>query len=601
MIKFCLIPLFFSLALLANAQKPWDPATYPDDKGFEERREILVEGLATGSLQKWRQGYFSGGDPGKFLPGHAMAKLLLDPKDAEAFKYMNDDRSYREHYHFAALNWARFYPLFGETVLTEETRRKFIAEQKKSNYTQKGGTENHRTMWWSSAGVLPHYTGVGTNHVSKGETLRKSKALLHGYVKNLYMVGQGEWDSSTYHTYTVNGLLNLYDFSKDPEVKLLAQAGLDILIAAYALKYTDGVFTGPNQRGYASVPYRADTDQTGYLWWGGNQDLTPTDTRNFRSTVGPITSTWRPGRVLHNLAKKNLPELPVEQRNSKANYWHGWSPKPEAGNSHETVYLAPKFTMGSLWDAHASQHTRFQIAVSSSEGAVTFTGGHPRKSDHLSKRIGVGYADGTGRYVQSAQSGPVYLCMVKAPDNEPEEYAYFTIPETFAKKGINTIGDWKVFDVEGVQVAVRPFFGEMTKGETKPDKKGNVQPILKAHGHQTGFLVWVLEDDSRLASKLSSVRLDASDYVEDGFVSVNIPGVTQMEATFVPGPGGYHHGTTPAQVKIDGEEIELSDWDIYSGPFVTQTPGVLTVSDGKEAFRIDFTGDLPVYSEVSAP
>lgn len=41
-----------------------------------------------------------------------------------------------------------------------------------------------------------------------------------------------------------------------------------------------------------------------------------------------------------------------------------------------------------------------------------------------------------------------------------------------------------------------------------------------------------------------------------------------------------------------------SEWPIYGGPFLQQTPGGVTVSGGRNAFRIDFTGALPVYSEV---
>ena len=70
------------------------------------RAKRIRSGLAKEDLQRWRTGYFAGGDPGKYLPGAAMARLIEDPNDAEARRYMNDDRSYKEQYHFAAVNWA---------------------------------------------------------------------------------------------------------------------------------------------------------------------------------------------------------------------------------------------------------------------------------------------------------------------------------------------------------------------------------------------------------------------------------------------------------------------------------------------------------------
>lgn len=577
------------------SEKPWAPASYPDAQGFEARRQVILEGVADGGLGKWRRGYFKGGDPGKYLPGHAMAKLLLDRDRDEVETYMNDHRSYKEHYHFAAVNWARFWPLFGEDILTEDTRRKFVERQKGYNYLTPGGTENHKTQWWTSANVLPHFTGAGTNHLSKEETLERGKEVLRDYVKGLFMAGQGEWDSSTYLMFDVNGLLNIYDFSPDEESRLLARAALDYLIAAYALKYTDGVYTAPNQRGFASAPYKSISDQTGYLWWGGHKELTPDDTRAFRYTLHPATSDWKPGRVVTNIARRHLEGLPVEQRNSKANYWHGQGIEPRAGASHETVYLHPAFTLGSLWNRHNSQHTRFMITVPSPEGGVVFTGGHPRKSDHNGKKIGIGFQDGTGRFVQSAQSGPVYLCMVRAPDEEEHDYAYFTVPEGYDEP--RDVGAWKVFKVEDVHVAVRALRGDIAVGTTPPDKRGHTRPLLKMPGKNTGFVVWVLADGEDPARQLASVTVDATSFEEEGVVRVDVPEVTTLSATFNPDPQGDNHGRRAAEVVIDGERVDLDTWDIYGGPFLKQTPGEVTISDGRESFTIDFTGEQPVYRE----
>jgi hypothetical protein len=39
---------------------------------------------------------------------------------------------------------------------------------------------------------------------------------------------------------------------------------------------------------------------------------------------------------------------------------------------------------------------------------------------------------------------------------------------------------------------------------------------------------------------------------------------------------------------------------IYSGPFVKLANSVLEISDGKEGYAVDFSGDLPVYQNLSA-
>ena len=247
------------------------PATYPDEDGFQRRTQLVLVGLVLQDLSTYRRGYFSGGDPGKYVPGYVMARLLRDPA-ADAVSYMNDERSFREHYHFAAINWARYLPLFGDT-LSDDTQQKLAdAAFRFDAYLTGGGTENHKTMWMTSANVLPHYLagGRGLAHRSKDAALAEARGQLERYVRGLYAAGAGEWDSPTYLMFTLHGLLNIYDFSPDEQTRAIAKAGLDWCAAYYALKYTGGLFAPPNQRGYYDQPFDSIADQTGYLWWGGD-------------------------------------------------------------------------------------------------------------------------------------------------------------------------------------------------------------------------------------------------------------------------------------------------------------------------------------------
>lgn len=409
----------------AEAAPASSPLTYPDEEGFQKRRQIVLEGVADNDLGSWRRGYFSGGDPGKYLPGHAMAKLLLGQDDPNIKKLYNDNRSVKEHYHFAAHNWGRFLPLFGEEILTEE-KLKELAENaaKYTAYHSGGGTENHVTQWRTQLPVLPHYLegdrGIGRK--SHEQILREGKQWLRGYVKGIYAGGNGEWDSSTYIIYTMNGLMNIYDFAQDEETRLIAKAGLDWFSTAYALKYRDGIFTAPLQRGFADSPHGTNTDQHGFLWFSSNASITAQDTRGWRYTLHPMTSGYRPNVVITNIAKKNLPNLPAEFHNSKPNYW-GTTGGPRPNNYREVVYVGKTFNMGSLLNGHGSQISRFSIVVATDAGGVAFSGGHPRKSDHTGKKTGIGYADGNSRYTQFAQAGPTAISMSLSPEGEEHQYA----------------------------------------------------------------------------------------------------------------------------------------------------------------------------------
>ncbi|MFW6066300.1 MAG: hypothetical protein ACOC9S_05720, partial [Planctomycetota bacterium] len=431
-----------------------DPSSYPDADGFRSRARTVLEGVADNDLMTWRRGYFTGGDPGKYMPGHAMAKLLIGQQDPDVRKLYNDDRSHREHYHFAAVNWARFLPIFGDEILTDETREKLADRAfRYGSYLSPGGTENHVTMWMTTANVLPWYTDRGLSHQPKDATLSKAKNHLHNYISGIYKAGNGEWDSSTYVMFTMNGLMNIYDFSDDEEARLLAKAGLDWFATAYALKYRDGVFTAPNQRGYPSRAHKSIADQTGFIWWDSNADITPADTRGWRYTVHAITSSWRPNRVINNIARKNLPELPFESRNSKPSYW-GTRGDPKPSNMHETLYVSPNATMGTLWNGHGSQITRFQVVAAGEDGSVVFSGANARKSDHRGKKTGIGFADGNGRYSQYAASGPVAVHIACAPEEDTDaHYSFFRYPDGVEP---NREGDWWLFNVGKTTVAVFP-------------------------------------------------------------------------------------------------------------------------------------------------
>ncbi|MCH8474936.1 MAG: hypothetical protein LAT55_06880 [Opitutales bacterium] len=579
------------------------PETFPDEEGFQERGRIILEGVARQDLQAYRRGYFTGGDPGKYLPGHAMAKLLMGVEDSDIERLMNDNRSYREHYHFASMNWGRFLPLFGEAILTEETKEK-LAERafRYTAYLQGGGTENHVTQWRTSAPVLPHYLpgDRGLSHQSKEATLDQGKEWLRGYVKGLYAAGQGEWDSSTYKIYTFNGLLNIYDFAKDEETRLLARAGLEFLATQYALKYRDGVFTAPNQRGFPYASHASDTDEVGYLWYGSSKEVTSDMTRGWRNTNHAFTSSWRPTEVLFNIATKNLPDLPVTFQNSKPNYW-GTTGEPRPSVRHETLFLSQYYSLGSLWNGHGSQHTRMQLVAEGDDGAFVFSGGHPRASNHEGRIEGIRYRDGAGRYEQMGQVDGTLVLFARSPEKEENPHVFFTLAEGTE---VNEVEEgWHFIEAGNTFLALYPL-GEEVRQEEITVRRRVERDVLLIDGANAG---WVLETSDRarhddLASFKTDVLENFELNVEDAETGVirlrNLQGRV-MEYAFNPRDDDYQHANNTANVSIDGEKITFGDWPVYNGPFVHQADGVLRVNDGRRGYEIDFSGDLPVFRDYT--
>jgi hypothetical protein len=612
--RFPLAPYLFPLTalLLASctaltAADAWDPKTYPDEKGFKKRADMLIDGLVQQDLGTYRRGWFKGGDPGKYLPAHAMARLLRDRKDPDALKYMNDERAPRQHYHFACVNWARFLPLFGD-VLTDAAKEAFMKSGARAGTyctTHMRGTENHHVMQLTSGVVLPDYVTVerfgGRDRAAcQGE----AKRWLRWYVKGLYARGQGEWDSSTYIPFDINGMLNIYDCSKEEESRLLARAALDWYAMTLAVKYVNGMHTGPKERGWTSKAFSSGGCMTSWLWWGSTGQPDAKRLKGARTTVHPITSTYRPNEVLCSIARRDLPGLPAEFQNSKPDYWHGLDKPPHSdpvlGQSAETLYVHRLFTMGTMWSDPdtCTQLTRMQLGVKTKDGAVSFTGSAPGSYNGKPK-----YASGQGThitrpsgdvdpkteaiYVQYAQAGPVVICMAKFPDEAEEKFTYFSTPVEARK-----IGSIHVMAAGDVYVGILPLADTAEKADFG-GKKGKLA-ALKFPGTQSGWIMMAAEQQAAGGPKqFARAFRDACDvraWPKAMTVSVKLPGGRELRMQ-------YRSGKQRCSAWIDDQPVRLDrDW-VYDGPYVKQKDGVLTVNNGREGFVVDFAGDLPVYGK----
>ena len=209
----------------------------------------------------------------------------------------------------------------------------------KNSWVDVRNTENLFLMRVTSVYLMAEETG-------NKATTKLYKDLLLNYAKSLYRVGVGEWDSENYHGHSIAPLLNLYDFAKDPDVKLAAKACLDYCFAAGAVKYFHGAFNGPTKRDYNHPqPFGGSAASMLWVYFGDN----PRDNHNFESDeIHAITSRYRPPVAVMHLARKNF-ERPVELLACKPNY------NASTGNDYtsppeqlETQYIGRTFQMGSL-------------------------------------------------------------------------------------------------------------------------------------------------------------------------------------------------------------------------------------------------------------
>ncbi|MDJ0658995.1 MAG: hypothetical protein QNJ42_05830 [Crocosphaera sp.] len=200
-------------------------------------------------------------------------------------------------------------------------------------------TDNLRAMRETSVYLMAEETGNEKTRLIYKEKIQR-------YVWALYHIGMGEWDSEVYHGHTFAPYLNLYDFAKDPEVKLLAKAALDWMSIAAGIKYYRGGWGGPVKRDYGggNVAMRASAARTFWLYFG---DTPLPNNRPETDSLFLVTSSYRPPLAAVALAHKNF-NKPVEILSSKPLY-ENWKPGNfDEPGYWETQFFGHSYQMGSL-------------------------------------------------------------------------------------------------------------------------------------------------------------------------------------------------------------------------------------------------------------
>ena len=231
----------------------------------------------------------------------------------------------------------------------------------KNSWVDVRSTDNLKLMRESSVYLLAELSG--------NESVRKLYLeRIRQYVVGLYYVGMGEWDSENYLGHSIVPLLNLYDFAKDSEAKLLAKAGLDFMATCCALKYYRGVFGGPTCRDY-NHPYAfgGSAATAGWLWFGGTNQLP----EEFESDeVHFITSGYRPPAAVVELAQRRF-KSDLEVISSKPQ-WQPWDKQDGLEAKYrETLYFGNKFQLGTLQrGTQAPDINGFKLLAAANDGTA---------------------------------------------------------------------------------------------------------------------------------------------------------------------------------------------------------------------------------------
>ena len=368
-----------------------------------------------------------GGDPLKYDLPPATATLLLNPEDQMAKAFLSIPGNLRQQYHFACKNWARFYPLLADEMGEgwKSEFMKYVAEYTEGRRPSDGpdrelkplanvhnlvgqpgyllggnpldgGTENHKTMWRTSAllysQLFPDTAKISGYPVKEAEKL--TKEMLRDYLKRLLVTGNGEYDSQIYYPHSIEGFLNLYDFSPDDDTRELAKFALDYYFVTYGLKVIDGAIAGAQKRGYLAGS--SSNEMETMLWAFFNQ--TSRNMENESVTIQQATTSYRPNELICNIVNKKL-KMPFEAKMSRPFYHmdhvHAFA---------ETFYCSGSYALGNIQMTivdNPNQQMVWSLVTKGKTMPLCFSGGHPLR----------GSTSGHSPYTQTLQSKGTLILM----------------------------------------------------------------------------------------------------------------------------------------------------------------------------------------------
>ena len=627
-----------------------------------------------------------GGDPLKYDLPRAMASILTGVRTNEAKAYLSIPGNLKQQYHFACKHWTRFYPLLADSMgnewkqkfqgyvanYTEEKRvtddlkgwlnlstpHNLIGQQDQllGGHPIEGGTENHKIMWRTS-GLLYAQLFPDTAKVSKVPAPQArliTKEILRLFLKKLLITGNGEYDSGIYYPHCIEGFMNLYDFSPDPETRLLAKFALDYYFATYGLKTIDGVIAGSQKRGYLAKSKQNEMQKMLWAYVGETAIKNADDD----ISIYLATTTYRPNKVIMNIIQKKL-ATPFESKMSRPFY------QMDKGMAFaESFYCSKNYAMGNIQNSivdNPNQQLIWSLVTKGELHPYCFSGSQPLRGSN----------SGHSPYTQTFQSKGTIIVMTAGTEftqkvdttNPPtpagfERANYWLLPfseqpanyemsarQKYAYKPLNDIAipakisdglilndfwekskqaacTWFVFPKEikvvllegnfyfetpNTWVALIPFDSSKchevitTKETIIASHNGDAKKLFDDYnlicsfGQVSGYIVETAEKSSFASINEWNAYLQKSTKLT---FSAQTRKVNYTSAYGEKIEMQYQSDKLRPSVNLNKKHINFDKYTngaVYSSPYLNIKNGIMKVSDGVSSFTVDFTGKLPKY------
>ena len=542
-------------------------------KGLAIRRKMAAINLEEKDAW-WRK--IQLGDPHKYLLPIILARLSLhsesiyDPQESWDL-LLKLDQEKPDLYHFRSAFDVRIFFLF-QDMMPEEVKK---AYQKQLQYPRvlewfESGTENHMFMQRSSGLALMNGSGFP---VADPATAATNEAWLRSEFNKFLTIGQGEFHSSVYYGYSIAGLLNLYDFSQDPELKKLAKALLDWYATNMALRLSWGTAGGVESRGFDRKTWDSGLTAIASLWWGENQIefIEKMNDSHARLGLTAALSSYRPPEHLKAIALKQIP-LPFEAFASHPPYYS----YSENDQLWETFYVTEDYSLGTLLEPGRVYQVEGTIRAQYATYKLVIR--DPNQQQNVVISLGGTYHTplATGRtpgdqYLQK-KGTVIYQSILTPEDLQAGVPAVSRLVLPAGYGAPQRYKNWYIWKIHHVWLCAR-VWGDSVDWQTLPNTK---QPVptdstlsfegLTATGNQTAWITEIARvadypTFAKLTRALDQTQVDDSLWLSQG--KIDYQSLTGERLTMT-----YDKNGAIATATINGQKRVLNNSPVIASPYV---------------------------------
>ena len=600
----------FTFATACSSVPASDPASFPNEPRLQTRNHEVLAAVAAEPLTDLHY------DPRRLHT--AAARLLADPTDKAALAYLNAPDVLGQSDLTTNPEFARLIGLLN-AKLPEPWKRDFFRTLADKPLLTSSPVYADQVAALTSAllyaQLLSHDTAAGAPRIAAqpAAALEASAARFIGdFVQSCYASGVHSARPYPLTTAALHGFLNLYDFSPNPDTRLLARAALDYHFACASLR----VFNADDLESAMGGPINENVAMIRAFLDAPNAAAAP--------SFFAATTTYRPSRVLTNILAHDtvLPQA--------AHIAYPGPTAHEPGKEQEGIYIADTFALRAAYVTTTSlpaPSALWSLQIKSGADNVVLTGGHPLNRSPLDRSVYTQTMQYKGLvFIMSAGTSPpkgdptpeqnerlnhgkdsLNDPPAPKPDDAASILAYWQaaplsthtwlfVPRNCLAKPITKRGETYTLQVADTDIFVTPYnadsFWIKLPPAVPPALAAQFAPcrqvlehydIFVCRGEPSGFAV-------------EAVRHGVTPGMAVGMYGSDAQAIYQT-ATDETIEFNYEDTGLRPTGALDGVPFDFAHWahdGQIDSPSVKLKGGVLTLSDGHATYLIDYQGPSPV-------